>query len=396
MNVLECIESDKCMGCLACIDACPCYAIENNISKEGFYKPQIDNQKCIMCGKCVETCPVYIKKIHYISTINKACVFQNANYQTRKSSTSGGFFSAVSDYIINLGGIIYGVAYDDNWRVKHLRIDNKAEISLLQGSKYVQSDTTDIYKKVKQDLSNNYLVCFSGTPCQNAALLRFLGKRHENLILIEVICHGVGSPYLWDKYISSIRSKYGSEIQSIKFRSKKFGYASSSMEVIVNNIHRYYGKIIESFKILYFKGYNINPSCFQCKFKNNERIADLSIFDCWHMNIYDKTRDDDEGTTGILINSVNGETIIKSLEKNNYIKFINRDELINSDGDMVYCFPKKPEDILKYWNKVANDENIDELLNSHAPYNNLKKIKVVSKLILGKLGISKALSRRLK
>ena len=394
MNVSEIINSNQCVGCLACIDICPCLALSKSISREGFYEPQINPKKCVMCGKCKKVCPVY-SKVKKNNSVSKAYVFQNVNYEIRKNSSSGGFFGEAADYILSKGGIVYGVAFDNKWGVKHIRIDDKKDIILLQGSKYVQSDIMGIYKMVKQDLSRDILVCFSGTPCQIAALIQFLGKKEEKLLLIEVICHGVGSPYLWTKYIGNIYDKSQGSIRNIQFRSKEFGYASSSMEVTVDNKHYYCGKWIESFKMLFFKGYNIKPSCFKCEFKGNERSADLSIFDCWHMNIFDKIRDDDKGTTGILVNSQKGDNFVGKLSSKNYVKIVNREDLVKLDGDMVYKFPNKPSDISNYWDDLSMGKNLEELTDIYSPYDRKKRMKINAKLILGKLGFAKVILRGL-
>lgn len=392
-NICKIVDTGRCVGCLACIERCALHALSKSISKEGFYQPEVNKSICTLCGQCVRVCPI-CRKQKKNQTLEKAYLFQNLNCKVREESTSGGFFNEVATLIMNRGGVIYGGAFDNFWRVTHIRIDDKKNISSLWGSKYVQSDMTGIYTNIKKDLEMGIFVCFSGTPCQIAALLTFLGQKYEKLLLVEVVCHGVGSPILWEQYIDNIYETYKEPIEKISFRSKKFGYAAATMEIRMKNRPFCYGKNIEAFKMLFFKGYNLRPSCFTCEFKGKHRVADLSIFDCWHMNQYDKSKDDDKGTTGILVNSAIGNEIVREIAKMHYIIEVDREKLISTDGDMIYRYPTKPKDIVKYWNDLFNGKKIIELLDVYVPYNKKKQFKVIMRMIIGKMGILKNILRR--
>ena len=141
-------------------------------------------------------------------------------------SRSGAAFVAISDYIIDNGGVVYGAGYNDHFRVAHKRATTKNERDEFRGSKYVQSDLTGVFRCVRDDLKNGLTVLFSGTPCQTAGLNAFIGKTlRRNLLLIDIVCHGVPSPYIWRDYIEFLEKKHGEKIIVVNFRDKeKFGW----------------------------------------------------------------------------------------------------------------------------------------------------------------------------
>lgn len=386
MNILDVVKSEKCSGCLACVDVCGVKAISIHTNSLGYYEPIVDASRCTECGRCLDNCSsVSTKLIKH--DIEKAFVFQNSNVKVRNNSSSGGAFSAIAKYVIDRNGIVIGAAYDERWKVKHIIINSYDELYKLNGSKYVQSDVMDIYKYVKACLMEkpDKYICFSGTPCEINGLRNILGREYSGLILVEVVCHGVGSPRLWQEYITNVEKEKKSAITSISFRSKLFGYAASSMLIECNGKKYTRGKSIEAFKALYFKGYNIKPYCYQCNHKGYERGADITLFDCWHMNIYDKRKNDNKGTTAILVNTNLGNVIISDLMKDNYVIEVDRSKIINSDGDMLLSYPKKPRDYDNYVNAYKTGTSINDLIDEYCPYNWRKIVKMCGKRILSRL-----------
>ena len=176
-------------------------------------------KKCISCGLCLKRCP-QINKLEIEGIEQKAYATQNRNEEDLKISSSGGMFIAFAKNIISQDGVVYGAAYDQNLKVNHIRVENIEELKLLQGSKYVQSDTADTFEQTKNDLISGRKVLFSGTPCQIAGLKQYLGKDYENLYTIDIVCHGVPSQKLFEKYKNSLEAKENSKIDQFDFRDK--------------------------------------------------------------------------------------------------------------------------------------------------------------------------------
>ena len=192
-------EKEKCVGCHACYNICPTHSISMQIDVDGFWYPVVDIEKCIHCGRCEKVCPVLkqAKRNEEQLQIYGAC---SVDEDIRSQSSSGGVFSVLALHVLNKGGIVYGASFNSNFQVQHIGISSVTELDKLRGSKYVQSQIGDIYRDVKQQLRNGKMVLFTGTPCQVDGLNNFLGRTYDNLITQDIVCHGVPSPMVWEKY----------------------------------------------------------------------------------------------------------------------------------------------------------------------------------------------------
>ena len=226
--MIEITDKSQCCGCTACSSICPKKAIEMKQDEEGFLYPVVDKSKCIDCGLCDRACP--IKNSKEIKKEQHAYIFQNSNDDVRKESTSGGAFTAIAEYVIALGGIVYGAAFDDNYKVIHIGIDKREELYKFRNSKYVQSEICNCYSEIREILETGRIVCFSGTSCQVEGLKRYLLKDYENLILVDVVCRAVPSPLIWKKYLTLRQRKY-KNISKIMFRDKYYGYKYSNLSI---------------------------------------------------------------------------------------------------------------------------------------------------------------------
>ena len=278
-------SKEDCCGCTACANICPKDAITMKQDKEGFLYPSIDKEKCIDCGICKKICPV-LNKQSFKDFNQKAYLFQNKNEDIRKDSTSGGFFSSIAEYVISKNGVVIGASFDNNWKVEHTAATKLEDLNKFRKSKYVQSDLREIFKNIKEYLNNNKMVCFSGTPCQVAGLKSFLQKDYENLILVDIMCHSVPSPLYFEKYKEYILNKMkAKKIFNINFRDKsKYGYKYSMMTVETDNGTYSEGIDTDPYLRAFFKDYSVRPSCYNCKFKTQKRVSDITIWDCFNIN----------------------------------------------------------------------------------------------------------------
>ena len=172
----------------------------------GFFYPKVDKEICTNCNLCEKVCAF---NEHYDTSCNfkEPLIFavRHRDIHEIETSRSGAAFIAVSDYILERGGVVYGAGFTDHFKVIHKRAVNTEQRNEFKGSKYVQSDLTGIFEQVKADLKMGYTVLFSGTACQIAGLSSFLGSSlKKNLILIDIVCHGVPSPYIWRDYITCL------------------------------------------------------------------------------------------------------------------------------------------------------------------------------------------------
>jgi NAD-dependent dihydropyrimidine dehydrogenase PreA subunit len=322
-----------CCGCTACYNICPQRCIEMIEDKEGFLYPKVNEERCINCHLCEKVCPILNKPLKTSDFDEKGYVINSKNSEIRQKSPSGGFVSVLSEYVIDNEGVVYGAAYDENNIVKHIRIEDKENISSILGSKYVRSCLTDIFADVKADLQSNKLVCFVGTPCEVNGLHNFLGKKTEKLILVDFVCHGNPSPLIWKKYLEYQEKIYSSKIIECNFRNKTYGYHHSTMKLVFANGKRYYGSARIDYMLKPFlEEISSRPSCYNCSFRDVKRISDFTLFDCWHYEELSGEKDDDKGHTNVVINSNKGVIYFDRLKNIYNYKKINIQKAIKFDG----------------------------------------------------------------
>lgn len=220
----------NCFNCTACATVCPKKCIKmGKDDNDGYIYPHINKEECIKCGKCKNVC-INLNSDSLKNTIRNAYVLYNKKEQTRLASSSGGISSILMEYTINNNGVVYGVSYNKNLVATHTRATTIKECEAFRGSKYVRSNIINIFDKVIDDLRNDKLVLFTGTPCQIAALKSITNKKlQEKLILCEIMCDSVASPMLFEKFIVEVEKKYNKKIKNINFRDKTNGANNKSM-----------------------------------------------------------------------------------------------------------------------------------------------------------------------
>lgn len=304
-------EKLQCVGCGACVEVCPVGAISLKNDKMGFGYVKIEKQKCTNCGKCKRVCPA--KTANNLG--NEPTYYSlQANNEIRKTSTSGGAFHLLATWILHEGGVVIGAAMV-NQRVKHICIREKADLRLLSGSKYVQSDTTGIFKETREMLENGKNVLFSGTPCQVEALRSFLDKDYDNLWLVDLICNGVASPDLWRKYVRQLERQFGAKLLEFRFRDKRNADDGHTVVAVFENGEQEWSMYEDKFCQTYFSNISRRRECGQCLFCTDRRNADITLGDFWGVENALPKWNDGMGTSLVLAHSVKGKEMIEKLKR---------------------------------------------------------------------------------
>lgn len=332
----------ECTACMACIDTCNHKAIDYRIDKYGYYKMVIDTGKCVNCGLCEKKCPVLNKPV----TTN-CCSQPYAGWCSdtplRSLSASGGIFATIAKTILENKGVVYGAAID-GFEVKHIRIENKTDLHKIQGTKYQQSITKDIYKRVKKDLQSDRIVLFSGLSCQVNALYSFLGKTDtSNLFTIDTICGGISTM----KPMMEL-SKSGNYIGIHSFRNKDNGWKSNGYKYCLKLYDKKKNIALDDKENLVIKTF-CSPlfkrdSCMDCKFTGFNRIADCTIGDFWGTDKYQ-----DEHYNGLSSFIIHNERILNLLSQSDIVYYkIDWDEITKRNKNIFWtsypqlrCLPSR-------------------------------------------------------
>ena len=379
-------DKELCCGCSACYSVCPKNAISMVRDEEGFLYPKVDKDKCINCGLCKKVCPI-LNKQKFNDYEQKGYIFQYSNPTIRKESTSGGAYTALAEYVLENNGVVYGVALD-NFYVKDIRVTDKKELYKFRNSKYVQSDKNDTFKQVKKDLDNNKLVLYSGTVCEIEGLKSYLMKDYDNLITVDVICRAVPSPLLWKKYVE-FRNK-DNKANKAYFRKKVYGYKYSNLtfendkEIIYKN-----GIDTDPYLRAFFSNIACRPSCYACHFKKQNHISDLTIWDCFDVDKYDESFDDDLGTTRVMINTEKGNKIFDAIKKKHKYKEVEINKLVNNFHQMFNSI--KYNSRRNEFIKDLNNEEFDTVINKYFPNSIKCKVEKYLRIFLIKVKLYKPL-----
>lgn len=302
-------EKKDCCGCMACVPACPVNCIAVTVDEEGFEYPVRDAARCTDCGKCTAVCPVMNKPAPTPTEGSPAAYAAwSRDENTRRESSSGGVFPELAKQFLREGGVVFGAAFRDDFHaVHHVAIEDVAQLPRLQGSKYVQSSTVGVFPQVKELLDAGRTVFFSGTPCQVAGLYNFIGADIEGLTTCDLVCHGVPSPGVFEKYMEEQEQKYGAKTIAYLFRDKRAGWNFKEVRQIFEN-----GKTRQSidwedpFSSGFLNAVLLRPICYRCPFYPLPRIADITLADYWGVATKYPQYDDDKGTSLVLIHTKKG------------------------------------------------------------------------------------------
>lgn len=341
MKIFE--SKNNCCGCSACEQICPKNAIKMTPDNEGFLYPEIDGSLCVECGACKNVCA--FQNDYEKNKSQKAYAVKHKDFDTRMTSRSGGVFIAISDYIFEKNGTVYGAAFDDDFSVCHIRATTKAERDRLKGSKYVQSDVKDTFSSVKNDLKNGMYVLFSGTACQVAGLKNYLKNIDTSkLYTCDLVCHGVPSPKIWKEYLDYCEKKYNGKVTNADFRDKTLGWNAHKEAIWIDN--KKYNS--NEYAYLFNDNYISRPSCFNCKFTNLDRPADFTLADFWGIDRIVPDFNDNKGVSLLLVNSEKGAKIFDSCKKD--IGCVDCDlQKSAKPNPNLYMPSPKPEDENLFW-----------------------------------------------
>lgn len=309
---------ENCKGCGACEVKCPSNAVVLEINTEGFYSAKVDSTKCINCGKCLSVCTKKDKTCDEVKNLKlgKLIAACSNDENTLKSCTSGGIAYEIAKVKLLEGYIIAGTTYDYEQNIAKVEIiENEKDLNKLKGSKYIQSLTNPGLNELIEKVKKGDKIVYFGTPCQIAGAYKVIQsmKLLEQVIFIDLFCHGVPSYLVWEKYLRALKENNKIEnLSNINFRSKYQGWHDFTMEIHGEEKKYYQSSESDLFYKIFFDNILLNPACSHCQLRKQDSFADIRLGDFWGKDY----QDNDKGVSAVLILTDRGQELIDQLSEN--------------------------------------------------------------------------------
>ena len=388
--MIEIKDKSQCCGCEACVQRCSKHCISLFEDVEGFLYPKVDASVCVDCGLCEKVCPVVNQSDERQPQAVYAAI--NPDSDVRQSSSSGGIFSALADAVLDQGGVVFGVCWDKDWRLVFDYAETRDDLYRFRGSKYLQAHVGDAYIKAEQFLKLGRQVLFTGTACQIAGLKKYLRCDYDNLLAVDVICHGTPSPQVWKKYLDEqlrlIEQERGSryQIASINFRDKSVGWKKYNFSIGLKRADgevEYFTQLSSQniFMRGFLRDFYLRPSCYLCPAKSGKSGSDITLGDFWGINQIKPEIDDDRGVSAVVINTDKGSRCFDNLSLKQYE--MNYDDLCRFNSALVRSVvcPSQQKKFYECYDKQSVILLIDELSRDSFCCQVINKIKRILRRI---------------
>ena len=375
------MDESSCCGCGACAYICPAKCIEIIENSRGFSLP-IVGDGCIECGRCLAICPSLDGGERSKPKLAFAC--DSADSDNRRKATAGGLFKPLALSVIDDGGSAFGAAFDDQYRVLHIKCRNESELDKCRGSKYVQSSlaSNDVYDQLNDALREGGPVLFTGLPCQTSAVRKLF--ECDDLYTVDLVCHGVASRLAWSKYL---QERNLPNIKAISFRNKTYGYHMSTMRIEYENgdVYSKSGRV-DPYLRVFFSGIAHRKSCNKCKFKGIARFADITLFDCGRFEELTSLSDDDLGHTCVFINTDKGARLFERTKHLVNSVPIDIENSVKLNGRMIEgCTPAHPDSDSFY--SLISEGDFSGAANCYVPVTTIDYLVEYSKGFLQRIGV---------
>lgn len=345
--MIKIADKSSCCGCEACRNVCPRQCITMQEDREGFVYPEVDATACVDCGLCETVCPVLHPGQRRLPV--EAYAARNRDESVRLASSSGGVFTRLAEWILDRGGVVFGARFNEKWEVVHDYAETREALARFRGSKYVQSRIGDTYRQAERFLKEGRMVLFTGTSCQIAGLKRFLRREYDNLLAVDVICHGVPSPKVWRRYLNDLTEGTPESISSVSFRDKQEGWRNyrlsiKAKETELSHVRPYMGV----YSRLYLFELMSRPSCHTCPSKGGRSCSDMTLGDFWGIERVDPAFDDDRGCSVVLVYNPAWGPILEGID----IRMVAYDQVLSGNPSIEHSV--KPSINRKYLFRLLN------------------------------------------
>ena len=365
---MEQVPVENCTGCTACQFCCPQTAIQMEEDCEGFLYPRVDLEKCNKCGLCRKICPAENKRSDLPQTPLIVYAGWTKDQTLLRESTSGGIFSELARPVLQDGGVVFGAAYDERMVVRHKAVETWEDLKYLRGSKYVQSNMGKAYQQAQEYLKAGRRVLFSGTPCQVAGLYAVIGRRPENLLTCDLVCHGVPSPKVFKTATTALEKQFNAKIMDYRFREKSFGWLHPTVQVSMKNGKCFKENPRDNFFLNgFYSNLFLRPSCYNCPMKPLVSEGDITLGDFWEIPKTDPVLFNPDGTSLLLIHTKKGRAAIKQADGKLHFREYPYDRITNINLKLSATLSAQREGFFAEFDRLTYSELSAKYMKTRSP-----------------------------
>lgn len=354
-------DKELCCGCTACVSACPARCIVMRRDREGFDYPVANPDMCLKCGLCEKICPMQ----NPAQEVEPKAAYAARCESKAISSSSGGVFPLLAREVIENKGVVCGAAFDSSCIVEHREAETIEELSAFNGAKYVQSELYSIFEDVKCRLKEGIKVLFSGTPCQIAGLKAYLRNDYANLYTVDIACHGVPSPGLWEKYKTALETLHSSRLKNVEFRDQSNGWRHYNIRYDFVDKTVKVPRLKDPYLTLFLQDMSLRPSCYDCRMRSGCSGSDITLGDLWSVAQTAPKMNDDKGVSGVLINTEKGLELWENIAENLTVMRLTPADVAKDNGGFAQKPTPKPEKREEFFKGVHSTKNLPKYMRSY-------------------------------
>ncbi len=373
-------SKENCCGCLACGDSCPNGAINAVKDENGFVYPEVNTQLCVNCGVCMNQCS-FIKSKGIEKKVESVWAYRISDKRALNDSTSGGAFTALSDFVLGNGGVVCACVMNERFEIAHVVTEDKITRDSMRRSKYVQSNTEGIFARVKDVLKQGRIVLFVGTPCQTSQMVTYAGEYRDNLIACDFLCHGVPNNDFFKAHIDYLEKSYGQKAVGYYFRGKKYGWNHMLEEVVFANGRICGDKSVQAYSRFFYSGVSLRASCHNCRYRSIWRASDITIADFWGIDkILGKT--DNRGYSMVAVNTEKGRMLVEAIKRTGCIIAVETDSVLERIGEPISTCKINITEFWELYKNCGYGGVVNKYTDSSRKASVVHKVKKIIKRIL--------------
>ena len=346
-------EIDACCGCGVCSLVCKKNAIFSVEDSKGFTKYMINPSLCINCNACRSVCP--LNKSNDRQESDSFYLYMTSDRDIYLKSSSGGVFDASAAYIFTKNkAVCFGVDYDQDMRPRYSCVESYDQIEPFHGSKYISvKSEPEIFERVRSYLLEGYYVLFTGSPCYINALLNYLVYNKintEKLYTVDFVCHGAGSPSIWNRNIRAIERRTKKKVVDYRFRYKlsQKNHSFHTLVKLSDNTELLDKPFTKIYNNLYFRNTLMQEACYNCPYACKKRVSDISMGDNKGYVYSDQDEIDFTNASLVIVNTSKGKELLEHFKRLGYTKKINIETLIQPHLTTPIVRPTYYD---KFWNE---------------------------------------------